>query len=375
MSPGDASARPHVLVLVAANGLGHMRRVAGILGCLLERGGDVRLTIAAEPWQQDAAVRWDAGRRLEAHGVAWRPGIVAPGVGWSVTPERYVDGSLMSWEDRLDDLPELMTADVVLSDNLTGVLTRRPDALLAGSFLWSDVLDAATGDEPAVRAFVEHERSLLAEHRPEMLCVADLAMPGVVARTRPHAVGWMCPRAAILPAAPGPPAGTRVAVLGGGTGAADDLLVELADALALDGVDVTVGDALSPRTGAPVFDGSAAAWSSLTVVVARPGVGTLTDCVRSGVPIVCVHEGDNIELAHNASRVAALGFGADLGAMPSPDAVIDAVRRVAAPDEWAAVRQRMAAAARDGLSQGADWLAVHCRLSLLRPWSDQGETT
>ena len=43
----------------------------------------------------------------------------------------------------LDGLP-----DLVLSDNLVGVLSRRPDALLLGSFLWSDVLGAAGTPTP-----------------------------------------------------------------------------------------------------------------------------------------------------------------------------------------------------------------------------------
>src|SRR5829696_3227016 len=152
----------------------------GVLGSFLDRGGEADITIVGEAWQREAASRWAAGALVERHRASWRHGIVQPGVGWSVAADRYRDGSLLEWEARLDQVPELARADVVVSDNLAGVLTRRPDALLAASFLWSDVLDAAAPSSPDVGAFVAHERALLQAHRPEMLCVRDLVMPGVL---------------------------------------------------------------------------------------------------------------------------------------------------------------------------------------------------
>lgn len=363
---------PQLVVVLAANGLGHARRMLGVLGCFVERGGAVDLTIVGEPWQRAAARGWRAGELVEAHGARWHHGIVEPGVRWSTAGDRYRDGALLQWEARLDDVPELGTADVVVSDNLVGVLTRRPDALLAASFLWSDVLDAIDPSSPEVEAFVDHERELLAAHQPEMLCVRDLVMPGVLERTRPHPVGWMCEDPS-LPSTP-PADGGAVAVLGGGTGAADDLLRAAAGALADAGTPVLTGDSLT-GTGLPRFDRTPAAWRSVAAVVCRPGAGTLTDCVRWQVPVVCVDEGGNAEMTHNAVRISALGFGVDAGRQPDVDATVSAVQRVSEPSPRAATREAMALVDRRGLEEAADWLAVHCRVSLRTAVDQQGEAT
>jgi hypothetical protein len=360
---------PRLVVVLAANGLGHTRRMVGILGAYLDRGGVGEITIVGTPWQREAAKGWTSGARVEHHGATWRHGIVEDGVRWSTAPDRYRDGSLVGWEERLAGVPELEDADVVVSDNLVGVLTRRPDALLAASFLWSDVLASASPATPEVTTFVEHERALLAEHRPEMLCVRDLAMPGVWERTRAHPVGWMCPEPATEPAG-----GSRVAVLGGRTGEADEMLAAVAGAVGAAGFDVAAGDAIGGSRTSP-FDGSPAAWRSVGAVVCRPGAGTLTDCVQWRVPMVCIDEGDNAEMAHNAARMEAVGFGVDGGRTPAPEAVVAAVQRLAAPKAAREARQQLARADRRGLEQAADWLAVHCRVSLRSPAAHQGEGT
>jgi hypothetical protein len=361
---------PELVAVLVPNGLGHARRTVGVIARYLERGGEAAVTIVGESWQESASLRWPAGRLLADHGAVWVPGIVAPGVHWSTDPGVYDDGRLLAWEERLDDVPSLATAEIVLTDNLVGVLTRRPDALLLGSFLWSDVLGAVDPTPtPAVRAFVAHEQELLARHRPEMLCVEGLATPGVLDRTQAVPVGWMCQgRAAFGHHDPtAAPAGHEVAVLGGWTGAADDLLVDVAVALGDDGHVVTAAESIATRAGVTAFDPTSDRWEHTAAVVCRPGAGTITDCIDWRVPVVCVDEGSNSELRHNGGRVEALGLGVDAGCGADTDAVVRCVRQVLEPERHAEIRGRMAAADVHGLDQAADWLAVHCGARLAAP--------
>jgi hypothetical protein len=349
-----------VAAVIAPNGLGHARRTLGILARFAERGGRPAVTVLGTRGQQEAAARWGSHAALERAGCTWIHDVTEPGVSWTRDGSAYDDGRLLAWEDRLARVDEVAAADVVLSDNLAGVLGVRPDALLAGSFLWSDVLDAAHGARPAVAAFVERERSLLLAHRPPMVCVDDLVMPGVVERTTAWPVGWMC-----ADPDPGPhrsPARPTVGVLGGATGAADALLGPVADALARAGTTVRSGLGTDP--GIRPFDGTASSWADLVAVVGRPGVGTLTDAVQRQIPVVCLHEGDNVELAHNARRVAELGIGRDLGASPRPDAVVEAVADQLAEPARSEAAARLAARDRSGLEGAAEWLAVHSRVTL-----------
>lgn len=337
-----------IAYLVAPNGVGHLRRGAGILDRLLDADPSWRVDLVCAQWQLDQLDGWGPLERVLGHAAtAALTGVLDPGVGWERDPARYTVERLEGWRGRLDSLPAVHDAHLVVSDNLAGVLEIRPDAVLAGSFLWSDVLVGAHPDNPLIDAFVRRERELLDTHRPPMLCVRDVAMPGVWARTDAVGVGWMCPSRQpgpiVAPAAGGRPA---VAFLGGRTGAADSLLAAAADHLAHAG-ELAVVDAHG-------FGFEAADYAGLAVCVARPGIGTLTDCVTHFLPIVAVREAGNPELDHNAARVVELGIGVDPGACPGPAAVESAVHE--ALERRVEIREQLAALDRDGLDDAARWL-------------------
>lgn len=345
----------HVVAVVCANGLGHHRRAAAILATLLRRrqaaGSELRVTLIAEPWQRERTRGWWATDALVDAGATWIGGVVDPGVRWSTSPDAYADGRLRDWVARLRSVDELATADLVLSDNLPQALEVRPDAVLGGSFLWSDVLDAAYGDLAAVAEFVEHERALLRAHRPPMLCVAAAAMPGVLERTAAVALPWMCDPS-VERGVDGPDG--AVAVLGGRTGAADDVLAAAASRLVAEGRRVLVQDGLDVDGAEPFA--FATSWREVAAVLCRPGMGTLTDAVAAGVPLVAAHEGGNVELAHNAEVVVRLGLGDAVPPGASADEVVAAVVRVLDPSRRERYRAALAAQPRDGLDQAAAWL-------------------
>ena len=345
--------RPTLAVLVAPNGLGHFRRVVAVLAELVTSFTPVpELHLFAETWARDRMAGWAALDALEAAAPTWVPGVMAPGVTWSTRVEDYRDGRLLAWIERLREHDVITTAELVVSDNLGGTLAVRPDAVLMGSFLWSDVLADAHAGDRAVDEFVALERTLLATHRPPMVCVGDMALPGVLARTDAVEVGWM-----VDAAEPADPSATRVAVLGGRTGAADVLLVDAARALVERGVDVTVDPALADAVPSVVaFPFGDAAWADLGAVVCRPGMGTLTECVARRLPLVTLCEAGNSELAHNGAAIARLGLGADAGVEPDPASVAQLTVELLA-DRGGTIRRRMSSLNTHGIAQAATFLA------------------
>jgi hypothetical protein len=289
--------------VISPNGLGHARRSLAVASCLRDLMPEIEITLVAELWQRD---------RLGDHGFTWRRGGLAEAPRWPHRP----GSDLLAWRDRLAQSGALHDADRVVSDNLAGVLALRPDTILEGSFLWSDILDGVPGCE----AFVADERALLAAHRPIMVCVHDMAMPGVHERARAVGVEWM---------GDGVPSPTRrsggqVAVLGGASGAADGPLADLASALTRKGVSVVTA-----------FDHSPAAYAACDVVVCRPGLGTVTDCILAGVPMVLHVEDDHPEMVWNTRRLVELG-------MAVAPATVDTVTQILADE---ATRTTMAARA------------------------------
>lgn len=331
-------------VVVAANGLGHFRRAVRLLHGLLDRArSSVQVTLVAEAWQRQAVAGWTLAESLWRRGVALASGVMAPGVGWSRDAATFDDGRLMSWEQRLAALPAFREASHVWSDNLAGVLGSRKDALLSGSFLWSDVLEAL--QTPAVARFVEHERSLLAACRPPMLGVEPLAMAGVRSRTNAVLVPWMCEWQRVD--APR----TAVGVLGGRTGAASDRLAVAARSL--EGRWQVVGD-----------DGlshDATGYAGLAAAIVRPGAGSITDCVASAVPMLLLDDPDNPELRHNARAVERLGLGRVLPAGDESRAA-DWIAEMTDSAAGATYAEAFAAQRKDGVAVAVDWLLQHLKL-------------
>ena len=349
---------PSVTLVICANGLGHYRRSVAIISRLLERGAELSsVTLVAESAGRERTTTWAPTERLCRAGAVWVEGVMAKGVIWSNDPSPLQDGHLAAWSDHLREVPAVRDADLVLSDNLAGVLSVRPDAVLAGSFLWSDVLEHRHPNHPSISMFVEHERSLLERYRPPMLCVGDMAMPGVLSGTDAVPCGWMCE----------PPTwrtepGTKVAVLGGRTGAADDILAAVGREVLDRGCAVVAPtDMHLDRAGAFTFDDTA--WADVAVAVCRPGMGTLTDCTRWDIPVVAVREAGNLELEHNAGRIAALGIGIDPGPKPQALTVAELAIKLSKGFD-PSVSSTVAGHNRHGIDEATEWLAARLDIEI-----------
>ncbi len=172
-----------LLAIVCPNGLGHFRRTVAILERLLDIHGPIDIELACKEWQVERLLQTVEFSEVWLKSVCYDFSITEDLVFWAESGSQLNTPALTQWVDKFDHT-KLSAFDFVLSDNLTGVLELRPDAVLMGSFLWSDVLEPNFAGEPEVAKFIAHERNLLSRHRPPMLCVGPLATPGVLDSTR-----------------------------------------------------------------------------------------------------------------------------------------------------------------------------------------------
>lgn len=332
-------------VTVCPNGIGHAVRALRVLRVLVDEHGPAGRVVVTLTRDQLAALHPEVRDWLVAREARILHDVVEPGVGLPGSMDAFADGRLQGWVARWAG-SEAARTDLVVSDNLTGVLDARPDAVLMGSFLWSDVL-GAVANGPAVDAFVADERALLAAHRPPMLATADVVHPGVVARTAVVPLPWPADRPRPTPDG----TGDAIAMLGGRTGAAADRLGRVAGALRAAGREVV--------TDPSVLDGPGR--GRIGLLVCRPGLGTVTAGVVGSIPMLLVSEPGNPELDHTASALVVLGLARTLDATAETDTDPAAVLAAVAAMEDDAVRTSMRAAlgARPtgGHRVAAGWLA------------------
>ena len=308
-----------ILTLVCSNGLGHYRRCIEILSRIQQTKPEAEFLVCCEAWQIERMQDWALSREFWSGRAKAIHGVMQPGVSWSNDPSIYGDGRLFSWENRLEKLPELETADLVISDNLPGILRFRPDATLMGSFLWGGLLAAKHPLSAEAQRYAAYESELLLEHKPPMVCVDSLAMPSISELCKPVKTGFMCPEP-YTPAVNENFQRDRIAVLVGATPALVSELPNLFESL-LEKADgpIWTSQNLIQRQEKRIakhlraFGFSAEDYASCAVVICRPGVGTITECLAQATPMITIYEPGNKEMEHNSLILEQLGVGINAG--------------------------------------------------------------
>ena len=320
-------ADPARICLVACdNGLGHVRRVVAVAGELDRRGAEVTVLARSE---QAARFAW------RAHHFETRTSSDALRRGCRETCQ---------WQERL---PALGRFDLVVSDNLPEILDHREDALLMGSFLWHLVVEGAAPE------YVDAACRYFECRRPIMLGSGLFATAELKELTRFVDVG-------LFSWEPLPRREKKDLLLAcGRSGSCESETVEAVRSLVARGPGPFERVHVEPRAlpDTPpnwmiAADFTPEMYARLAAAVIRPGVGTVMDAIHARCPVYCFYETGNLEMTHNARRIADNGFGLDAGSVDR--ALDEAYRSDTAPA--GAVSDASAYLEFDGASKTAKYL-------------------
>jgi len=273
-------------IVVSANGYGHIRRQLQVTRCLLERNSSLSLVFGITEAQHK---RFFSDFSELGSRVIVLPGVTENSPRWKHRPLDYTYENLSGWVEVFAS-SQLMETDYVLSDNLVEVLAVRPDSWLSGSFLWSDVLETHSQESHACETFVARENALLQSVQPHMLANKYLATPEVRRKTRIVELGWVIEEPTVNTLA------QRDVVLihGGGTRTLDSLVATLANTLRENGLRVMT----DLENDLDRFDYSEGTWAQVGLVICRPGIGTVTECVKWRTPMLLIPDTTNSEAMH-----------------------------------------------------------------------------
>ncbi len=195
----------------------------------------------------------------------------------------------------------------IVLDNEATLLSVFPEAVIMGSFVWSDVLAEYKNEEALTVA--NFERDLIQSMNPNMLGLSDMAMDGVKKRPNFYGLPWFCN-----------PDNfdqienklNHVLITGGGKKETSIDLLNMADFIRNNiGAKVFLDSHLYGVSAKkhPLFEYSTSAFRSLSAVLCRPGIGILTDCVKYRIPVIACVENSHAEINHNALMIEKLGIG------------------------------------------------------------------
>lgn len=308
--------------------MGHFKRAIEIWARLGERfPADV--TIACEEWQWQMSRTNSNLLRAEASGVKFLFPDMDGALRWYDNAKNYSTESYFRFVSHISQQREFREADIVISDNLAGVLDKHPKVILLGSFLWSDVLKTSLKmDVP--EEILKHETDLLHAIRPRMISVKEVTMPAVEALTNNTGINWLCDSIFERPFKK-EKSTYNIVFTTGLSGSLGTRLWDLYQNFQSNpsySVSVTPSFCSSYKiegTDARLFDFSSAAFEGTDIMVARPGIGSITECIKYQIPVVAVDDGMNSEMTFNSLRVAELGIGwgqADLASIPAPSSEV-----------------------------------------------------
>jgi hypothetical protein len=286
-----------IALISCSNGYGHVRRLMLIAQQLLSYTDDVVLFapfIAAKQVQI-------------ALGVKYGPKIVDFNSKTSIN--NWQTGVKPYWFKKIQNLDDF---DIVVSDNLIEVLEIRNDAWLSGSFFWHEIFNNFPSNLKG------YYLDLLKKHNPKMISTSYFSQGYLNDFTRLYEVGIY-----------GDPLfnenlNNKSDILiscGLGGESLFETKMFLEQLVKLDEVPcrrVWVEPSLYPKNSPKwMFKAtySHKMFDSLLASIIRPGVGTISDSLRSGVKIFSYFERDNLEMKKNTCFLEESELGVSSGSI------------------------------------------------------------
>ena len=188
------------------------------------------------------------------------------------------------------DIKNLDKYDKVITDNLVEVLKYRPDALLSGSFLWSDIWREKYGNND----FSDEQDKLFNDVKPKVVCNGDVVFGQLKEYQNKVDIGWGCGDNSIEDFNL-----NRIVCITPSLNYTEKYTEKFLEIRSKFQNDVDFSFNIN-HTDNSMF-------------VIRPGLGMITTCVSHRIPIVALwDEDDSIEIQHLAHRVEDLEIGISL---------------------------------------------------------------
>ena len=180
--------------------------------------------------------------------------------------------------------------DRVITDNLVEVLKYRPDALLSGSFLWSDIWREKYGNND----FSDEQDQIFHDVKPRVVCNGDVVFGQLKKYINKVDIGWGCKDNSTEDFNL-----NRIVCITPSLNYTEKYTEKFLEIRSEFQNDVDFSFNIN-HTDNSMF-------------VIRPGLGMITTCVSHRIPIVALwDEDDSIEIQHLAHKVEELGIGISL---------------------------------------------------------------
>ncbi len=287
-----------------SHGFGHLKRVASVVKELLLLHKKLNITIHCQESLFNRVKDWTLVKvLLHEEKVIFSHQLMETSPFYD---ERTSINSIDKWLRPILESKEKIQGIKVI-DNDASLLKVFPDAVMMGSFLWAEVLEAR-GDKTSIELALS-EIEILKKNKPLMLCINNIMTQGVRKYTQAVSLPWFCDK--YDKQNKDKIRGQGILITGGGTIKQAYTLLNIGLELKALGLPVfaDVGVYTHSDGEIPLFSYTDQDFSMLRLIICRPGIGIINDAIRYGLPLLAVEEKTNIEMQHNIARIEEMGIG------------------------------------------------------------------
>ena len=254
-----------------SNGYGHFRRVIEIAELLVDFY-DVEIICSSEQIKKFKKINKVKYTVSSQDNINWEKALNTP---------QEVIADYFNWVKLYG--PYTHKHDIVVSDNLPGLLEYRSDTILLGSFLWKDVFNTLLGDNE----LSTYDSKLIARYKPIILTNKYVETQSVKVYNNKIQFGFGCKdRRSVF---------SKIKYN----------LVNKSSLKYLDSYSKFISKLSNDLNFTDNFS-----HNDSTIMFARPGVGTITHCVENYIPLVALYdEKDSQEIIELAQTVEDLSLG------------------------------------------------------------------
>ncbi len=258
-----------------------------------------------------ALKNWPLFQRLhQRKNVSFKP--FEARMNWT-SPDFFRDGRLTSLSESLKPL-KLESYDLVVSDNFLEAVLHNPNTIILSSFLWHEVYRELYPNEPQAKAYSNFCEKLLKDFEPEVLANRYFATPSLQKHPGTKGVGMLPPIVHFSKHWDR----EKIGILFSG-GSHSEIFENIRSYLEKVATKTKIGKEIQIFLDKPLykaipyspfypFDYDKDSFDFIDSVVARPGMGTITECIGTQTPLFCYYE-SNFEMEFNAKVLQDLGAG------------------------------------------------------------------
>jgi len=295
--------------IICSNGYGHCKRTLKVLNEIFKTTLPIKYNIICS---EDKANFLEQYINQNKHNLQFHTYLMDNEPNW-LDPQSLYFSTYLSWNQGFKTDQIVAESDLIISDNYVEPLDAARDALLMGSFLWMDIIEQNNDETKQIVAF---QKELLKQKKPQIIALETMQMDSLYKRVKVFGVPWFSERKAIENSS----CQNNILITSGGTEQLDKVFLAFIERLANGNENKTIFlDAkLYKKLSSTIkkvnknireFDFTESSFNTLDVIICRPGIGILTDCISFLIPAIVIYGSDNKEISHNANKIISKNLG------------------------------------------------------------------